>query len=410
MPVSEPLSWWQRYAASVKGSGLTSTATRVLDADSDYLLQRGILGAGAPADGGWNPDRFRSGLVMGAVQSGKTASMLALIAKSMDASVDVVVVLAGTRLALWHQTYERLARQLDFGDGDALFPPPRVMSDRELRSLGPSDIYQVPAARAKRLIARGRPMVFVVMKHGQHLAAASRTLHESVFPHFASRDRPGHVLVIDDEADDGSILDAEVENRLDPQTAMYKQIPRHIVDLWSRRYEAPATVDQHVFATYVAYTATPQANFLQEDVNPLAPRDFVASLRTPGATGSEVPRSSGYKEPSGRRATYTGGEVFYGEIGRTAGLVVPPSKAAGGQLDRTSQIAAAVRAYAVAGAIRIWRDEEKRRPSAVIGKEFASRDELRGSSRPHTACCCTRRPPWMSTSKRPRNSSPGLMA
>ena len=53
---------------------------------------------------------------MGAVQSGKTASMLAVIAKALDAGVDAVVVLAGTRTALWQQTFERLVSQLDTFD------------------------------------------------------------------------------------------------------------------------------------------------------------------------------------------------------------------------------------------------------------------------------------------------------
>ena len=50
---------------------------------------------------------------MGSVQSGKTASLIGVVAKSLDRGVDIVVVLAGTRLALWKQTYERISSQLD---------------------------------------------------------------------------------------------------------------------------------------------------------------------------------------------------------------------------------------------------------------------------------------------------------
>jgi hypothetical protein len=41
---------------------------------------------------------------MGSVQSGKTASMLGVSALAIDNGIDIIVVLAGTRLSLWRQT------------------------------------------------------------------------------------------------------------------------------------------------------------------------------------------------------------------------------------------------------------------------------------------------------------------
>ena len=85
----------------------------MIGADAEFIVQRCILAEPDEPDEDETASRERRGVVMGAVQSGKTASMLAVIAKSLDAGVDAVVVLGGTRTALWLQTWERLLGQLD---------------------------------------------------------------------------------------------------------------------------------------------------------------------------------------------------------------------------------------------------------------------------------------------------------
>ena len=111
-------SWWARYKAQL--TGLTNTARAAVEADSRYILQRGILAADTAKPDEWSFRRSRTGLVMGSVQSGKTASMLGVSALSIDHGIDVIVVLAGTRLSLWRQTYERLVQQLDSGEENLL--------------------------------------------------------------------------------------------------------------------------------------------------------------------------------------------------------------------------------------------------------------------------------------------------
>ena len=94
-------------------SGISSRSRAVIGADAEHIVDRGIFGAGEPGTNGWPESRERQGLVMGAVQSGKTASMMAVAAKALDRGVDALVVLGGTRTALWRQTFERLVAQLD---------------------------------------------------------------------------------------------------------------------------------------------------------------------------------------------------------------------------------------------------------------------------------------------------------
>lgn len=393
--------WWNRYLESLTDSGMTSTSLDVLAADCRYILKNGILGSADPTNDAETATRHRSGLVMGAVQSGKTASMLGITAMALDAKIDIVILLSGTRVALWRQTFDRLVKQLNPSSRDHLFPCPALIEDGNSRI---SDWYQMHSARARRALNDQEPIVMVVMKHGQHLSAVARMLHDRIYPQITNLNRDIRLLILDDEADDGSILDANVENELDPAWDVLKQIPRHIVDLWSRREEAPATANARLFSTYVAYTATPQANFLQTDVNPLAPNDFVAALRTPFETGEVEPRSTNYREPAGLSRYYTGGETFYRKL--SASLMVTeedsnrsPTTTRSHDLDgapdsedsepdsdsRRSWIGAATRAYLIAGAIRLMRDPHGRRLHGLQEIAFPSSAQVRAACpKPHT--------------------------
>lgn len=378
-------SWWTRYATSLRG--LTRAARDALHVDSQYILEEGILGAGRPSVGTWANERVRTGLVMGSVQSGKTASMLGVTALSLDQGVDVVVVLAGTRLSLWRQTYERLIGQLDVGEDGAakesrrlLCPAPGVALSDSSNSL--RDTYRINSAQVRRKFASGRPLIIVAMKQTDHLYALGLSLRNSLFPATRRLARPLHMLVLDDEADDGSVLDSAMEAEHSPFWAGYKQIPRAIADLWDPRSEkAPS----NLFTTYVGYTATPQANLLQEDHNPLAPRDFVVSLRTPLDSGypidlenRDAPRSVTFPEPTGVENYYIGGEVFY-RRGTQAGLCEELTDQA------EEDLAESLRAFLVAGAIRLSWTEGTTGPASLLSEHFASAEEAkRASPAPHS--------------------------
>lgn len=374
------MTWWQRYRYHLDESGFSSTAISVLESDCQYLLNSGLRGVGHPGDS-WPEGRFRSGITMGAVQSGKTASIMGLAAMALDDSVDVIVVLAGTRIALWKQTYFRLARQLQLAEGALFFPALATMDAGQDQAVPMRDLFPLSSARARRALRSREPIVLVVMKHGQHLSAAARMLHDRVFPQIREAGRPVEMLVLDDEADDGSILDAVVEGGLDPRIDHLKQIPRHIVDLWSQRPDAPATCADNLFCTYVAYTATPQANFAQEDVNPLAPRDFIASLRTPFSLGELAPREITFREPRGYLHYYTGGDTFYRRDGDLHPLVfseadLEPDEPAHPIDCRCQWIGESLRAFLVAGAIRLWRDPKGRRLGSDSSTVWETRDQV----------------------------------
>lgn len=379
-------SWWDGYISRVRGMSPTSLAA--LYADTTYILDRGVFGDGEPGTEAWPTSRVRTGLVMGSVQSGKTASMLGVSALALDRQVDIVVILAGTRLPLWRQTYERLLEQLDSGGTDSERASRRILSPRPGVILSDAnvplnDLYRLTSAQVRRKLKDRDPIVIVALKQAHHLHALGSSLRTSVFPAVETLNRNAHMLVLDDESDDGSVLDAAVEAGEDPISGNLKQIPRAIADLWDPRTGGGPT---NLYATYVGYTATPQANLLQEDHNPLAPRDFVVSLRTPLDRGHpiepnnpEAPRSSTYPEPAGLDYFYTGGETFY-RRGAAAGLCVALSGR------RDEDLGEALRAFLVAGAIRFHREQaEAVGPANLSNFLFSSAAEATAiSPSPHS--------------------------
>lgn len=366
--------WWQTYA-SAAAPGLTQTAWSVIEADSSFIVDRGVLGAGAAGDGRWPSTRVRTGLVIGAVQSGKTASMFGVMANALDAGVDMIVVLAGTRIALWQQTFERFQKQLEPTD----VSPFQLRKRRFLRpdanaiaEASPSQLYSLPVAQLKVAVGQRRPIITFAMKHPNHLQALAKHIKADLAPLL---NRPFHLLVLDDEADDGSVLDAVAEADEDPILGNLKQTPRAIHSLWHG--SDGSTICPSLFATYIAYTATPQANVLQEAHNPLAPRDFVMALRSPFDSGDLAPRESTYLEPTGLTNFYTGGAAFYerGVAARLCQVV---------ESDDSATIPDAVRAYLVAGAVRLARRSGGIGPASAQSMTFKSRDELAKVGGPHT--------------------------
>jgi hypothetical protein len=388
--------WSTDYERALATTGLGETSRRVVLDDSRFIADHAALGVNDPQ---WGTSRVRTGVVMGAVQSGKTASMIGVVARSLDNGINVVVVLAGTQVSLWHQSMGRIQSQLDGGAKPLLrrvfLPNPDDM--RQSRRAGPAEAYGIPAGQAARALGRGRPIIFVAMKQVDHLLHLGQVLQNVVFPAGAAAGVPVRLLVVDDEADDSSIADDGFQWGA-PELDVYKQIPRRIVDLWEDRSRPGRTVSEHVFATYLAYTATPQANFLQDPENPLAPRDFVASLRTPGPTGALSPRTLTYRVPEGISGWYTGADVFYGDLAHTLCLVGaatdPGGDARGASADDggtvaeaesaalasgatdIAEIVDATRAYLLAAAIRLSRAPGRIGPLSAGTFTFASSEDV----------------------------------
>ena len=203
-------------------------------------------------------DRFSTrGLVVGYVQSGKTANMTAVITKAVDAGFRMVIILAGTTNKLREQTQKRLVEDVvQRSPGDwQLFTS--VDQDYDPGTL--SSLSSCSGSQPARL--------FVVKKNTTVLGKLLNVFQES---EQALGSCP--TLIIDDESDQASI---NASGSADEITATNHLI-RRILKVLRR-------------VSYVGYTATPYANVL---INPernsegeidddLYPRDFITALPRP---------------------------------------------------------------------------------------------------------------------------------
>lgn len=365
-PADEPRTWWDRYSLAI--ARLPEDTRRVVEADARYIAACALPTAGGSLDiPAFGPDRVRTGIVVGSVQSGKTASMLAVAALLLDLRADILVVLAGTRVALWLQTYERLLSQLDSTDlhtawrrnaHRVLVPQPEDILSGDERA-DPIRYLRGARLKVRNALQTQRPVIFVVPKEDDHLLALARFLTEHTGSAVVDgRERPLSLVVLDDEADDASILDARDGRRITPQ---------FIQHLWSSDKDEPATRHDNLFATYIAYTATPQANYLQRSHNPLAPRSFHAALRVPSDKGCFTPRTVTYAERKGLGAYYCGGDIYYERLRALPGDFCvafpfpalregedPVANLARHASVRWQMIGDAIRSYLVAGAARLY--------------------------------------------------------
>ncbi|WP_168217727.1 Z1 domain-containing protein [Occultella kanbiaonis] len=383
-----PGAWLSGYAQSLGRTSLGQVAREVVLDDAAYIADRAVPPVTSPE---WDSSRTRTGVVMGAVQSGKTASMLGVTARALDNGTNVVVILAGTQTALWRQSFDRIQTQLDVLPGRAskrlFLPNPRLAEDGG-HFPGPADLYSLTESACASALRRGSPIIVVAMKEVHHLERVGHLLHGTVYPAARRLNLDLRVLVIDDEADDSSIADGVDTSGADP-----KQVPRRILDLWEPRQAPGKTVDERTFAAYVAYTATPQSNFLQDQTNPLAPRHFVASLRTPGPNGDPSHRSLTYAVPEGLPGWYTGADLFYRSLVDTICVVDTPADGEGALAEATEEstpstrgtedfegadldhVVNSLRAYLTAAAIRLCRSPGRIRPASGAARLFEERDD-----------------------------------
>lgn len=111
--------FWQRYKTYLEeAKGWNSRVTGSLDRVSDEIVN--LLG-----DPKSNEQFQRRGLVLGDVQSGKTANYTAICNKAADTGYNVIIILAGTMENLRQQTQERLDEEFSGRKSEYLLNPKR---------------------------------------------------------------------------------------------------------------------------------------------------------------------------------------------------------------------------------------------------------------------------------------------
>ncbi len=223
------------------------------------------------------------GLVVGYVQSGKTANFTALISKAADAGYRFIIVFAGIHDELRQQTQIRIDRELSGHnnlnlDGDFIEWNDYESTKRwrSLTSAGYLDGKETGEFSGKGIykfkdefLSKEKPVIAIVKKNVRIMDRLIKWISNS-----EEKDRINvPLLIIDDEADQASVDGNATKDETDP-TKTNARI-RQIIELFKR-------------SSYVGYTATPFANvFIKHDSehenlgDDLYPRNFIHSLPEP---------------------------------------------------------------------------------------------------------------------------------
>ena len=266
--------YWERYKKLLGKKHFSTQVVATLDDVTDRILG---LTENPEKPEPWN----RRGMVVGHVQSGKTANYTGLICKAADAGYRLIVVIAGIHNNLRNQT------QLRIDEGFVGRDSARLLSRKEdsFVGVGTFDQTRRPVTFTNSLkdfskaMATGigiplqtlkEPAVFVIKKNSNTL----KNLLEWLAEHNAKRGGKkveAPMLIIDDEADNASI---NVSHGKGEVSKINGQI-RSLLDMFER-------------ACYVGYTATPFANiFIDPDSDhemfgqDLFPKNFIVSLDPP---------------------------------------------------------------------------------------------------------------------------------
>lgn len=265
--------FWTRYVMYLKKDKHFSDAVIAhLDALTDEIL-----------DHLFNPQMEnvqidKKGLVVGQVQSGKTANYTGLICKAADAGFNFIVVLAGIHNNLRSQTQTRLDEGFLGFDTQYVRKYEEGLSQKIgvgcYKGFKHAIANSITTSEEKGDFTQGRadslginfdtptPFLLVVKKNVSVLKRLYAWLHTHAGD---GKITTKSLLVIDDEADNASINTNKKE--FDP-TKINQQI-RQIISKFAK-------------SAYVGYTATPFANiFIPLANDDLFPRDFIINLPAP---------------------------------------------------------------------------------------------------------------------------------
>lgn len=188
----------------------------------------------------------KKGLVLGYVQSGKTANYTAVIAKAADAGYRMFIVLSGMHNNLRRQTQARIDRDLKTREHAWA-----ALTD-ESRDFG-------SVVNGASLMSQGVPSVAVVKKNGSRLRRLRDWLRD-VDPDVRAR---SPILILDDEADQATPNSMAARDEISKINALLREI-------WA----------EVKTGSYIGYTATPFANVFMDpdDEKDLYPSDFILDL------------------------------------------------------------------------------------------------------------------------------------
>ena len=273
LPDLEPVTWhyWNQYRQYLEQHEHWSKSV------CDSLSQDTYDILSLTADPSTNESYRKQGLVVGNVQSGKTANYLGLICRAADIGYKYIVVLAATTNDLRSQTQQRIEEGLigfetsavlkgqtpqrtwvgvgKMAHGSFRHPNPGTTRQEDFKKNKMQTLMQLDPDNVKE------PWVFVIKKNVSTLKNLIGWLEGNKLD-------GASLFLIDDEADNASI---NTKHSKDEISRINGQI-RNLLDLFEQR-------------VYIGYTATPYANILidkdavdEKFGKDLFPRNFIFTL------------------------------------------------------------------------------------------------------------------------------------
>ena len=261
---------YRKYLSDIKKWPVESIEA-IDDTTNEVLKSLGNPKSAVPFD--------KRGLVLGYVQSGKTANFTGLINKAFDVGYKLIIVLAGIHNDLRAQTQLRLNHEV-IGQ-----------LDDEGNQIGVSQIYPNDQSHIisswttedkdisvdfSGMSNLNSPTLMAVKKNKTVL----ESLRDQLIHHKKLYNLDIPILIVDDEADQASVDTSNPDKNEDPKTI--NRLIRQILEIFDRK-------------AYAGYTATPFANLLinkdgetQSEGYDLYPKDFLVGLPKPkGYCGPE---------------------------------------------------------------------------------------------------------------------------
>ena len=244
IPIS-PYSSWVGYKKRLSKKGFSDKSIKSIE-QSSYQILKSL-----------SPDTRKTGpikgLVVGNVQSGKTANMAGLMAQAADNGFNYFIILSGVIENLREQTSHRLYSDMK-GDGTSsiqwnLVDNPRLNSNKVEHDMSKFNLGSNTKDRYFTVCLKNRGRLESLIKWLTNDKNKAKQLK---------------ILVIDDEADQASINTKNIDENVSTINKLIKTLVNN---------------DDFLAMNYISYTATPYANVLNEtSKNSLYPKDFIALL------------------------------------------------------------------------------------------------------------------------------------
>lgn len=295
--------FWNRYRQYLEinkhwNTKVTATLNRVSDDILDLL--------GDPQ----SDETFQiRGLVLGDVQSGKTANYTALVNKAADTGYRIIIILAGTMENLRKQTQSRLDEECAGRRSEYYLDPKVIDPFKKNQSVGVGQYgqqhkiasftsvtkdFDINVLKSNQLSVSSisDPVLLVVKKNKRILQNLTKWLVENnADPSTGVIDLP--MMLIDDEADNASVNTRDAEDSPAAINSCIRKLLRSFRQ-----------------ASYVGITATPFANiFIDPETedemfgNDLFPADFIYALEPP--------------------TNYIGADRIFGDDAECADMIIP---------------------------------------------------------------------------------------